>query len=53
MVKRNRKTERNKQILKERENGDFYSVIAKRHNISIIRVRQIIDAERKRLENGT
>lgn len=50
MVKRNRKSDRNKQILEERNRGDYYIDIAKRHGISIIRVRQIIEAERQRLE---
>ena len=53
MVKRNRKTDRNRKILEERTNGDYYRTIAERHGLSIIRVRQIIEAERMRIENGT
>ena len=43
MVKRNRKTERNKQIVAYRKAGVSYRQIAEHFGISIIRVRQIID----------
>lgn len=43
MKKRNRKTERNLQICADRAAGLYYSQIAKKHGISIIRVRQILE----------
>ena len=42
---RNRKTERNKEIYALRQSGAYYRQIAERFNISICRVRQIIEAE--------
>lgn len=44
MVKRNRKTERNKEIVAYRNAGASYRQIAEHFGISIIRVRQIIEA---------
>lgn len=43
LKKRNRKTERNKEIYALRQQGMTYRAIAERHLISIIRVRQIIE----------
>ena len=43
MVKRNRKTERNREIVAYRKAGVSYRQIAEHFGISIIRVRQIID----------
>ena len=45
MVKRNRKTRRNKNIYALRRIGISYRVIAEYHGLSIIRVRQIIEAQ--------
>ena len=42
---RNRKTERNKEIYELRKAGAYYHQIAERFNISICRVRQIIEVE--------
>lgn len=42
---RNRKTERNKEIYALRKAGAYYHQIAEQYGISIIRVRQIIEAE--------
>ena len=46
MKKRNRKTERNKEIYALRKAGIFYWQIAEKFGISICRVRQIIEVER-------
>ena len=43
---RNRKTERNREIYCRRDNGESYRQIAERFDISICRVRQIIEVER-------
>ena len=43
MVKRNRKTERNKEIVAYRKVGIPYRLIAEHFKISIIRVRQICE----------
>ncbi len=43
MVKRNRKTERNLEIVAQRAAGVSYREIAEHFNISIIRVRQILE----------
>lgn len=43
--KRNRKTDRNREIYAMRKAGAFYRQIAERYGISIIRVRQIIEAQ--------
>ena len=43
LKKRNRKLERNLEICRERRAGESYKAIAIKHDISIIRVRQIID----------
>ena len=43
---RNRKTERNKEIYELRKAGTYYHTIAEQFGISVIRVRQIIEAER-------
>jgi len=48
-MKRNEKTERNRHIYKCRVNGVTYRKIAEVHGISICRVRQIIEAEKKKL----
>ena len=45
MKKRNRKTERNKDICALRRDGLSYRMIGEKYGISITRVRQIIDAE--------
>lgn len=44
MAKRNRKTERNNEICALRSQGMSYKKIADQFQISIIRVRQIIEA---------
>ena len=49
LKKRNRKLERNLQICKDRKLGLSYRFIAVKYNISIIRVRQIIDVWSKEL----
>lgn len=43
MVKRNRKTERNTQIVAKRAAGATYKELAQEYSISIIRVRQILE----------
>lgn len=43
--KRNRKTDRNKEIYALRQAGAYYRQIAEKYGISIIRVRQIIEAQ--------
>lgn len=43
LKKRNRKTERNKEIYALRQQGNTYRAIAERYQLSIIRVRQIIE----------
>ena len=45
LKKRNRKTDRNKEIYALRKEGFHYRQIAERYGISIIRVRQIIEAQ--------
>lgn len=45
LKKRNRKTDRNREIYAMRKAGAFYRQIAERYGISIIRVRQIIEAQ--------
>ena len=45
MVKRNRKTKRNKNIYALRRIGISYKNIAQYYGLSIIRVRQIIEAQ--------
>ena len=45
MVKRNRKTKRNKNIYALRRMGITYRNIAQYYGLSIIRVRQIIEAQ--------
>lgn len=50
MVKRNRKTERNMAICADRAAGLYYSQIAKKYGISIIRVRQILEVWEKRYQ---
>lgn len=45
MKKRNRKTERNKEICLLRQQGATYKAIAERFGISICRVRQILERE--------
>lgn len=51
MKVRNRKTERNKEIYALRKSGVIYRKIAEQFGISIIRVRQIIEAEEAKDEN--
>ena len=46
MKTRNRKTERNKEIYALRKSGVYYRQIAERFDISICRVRQIIEVDR-------
>lgn len=43
MVKRDRKTERNMAIVAKRADGATYKQLAEEFDISIIRVRQILD----------
>jgi transposase len=43
LKKRNRKTERNKEIVAYRKAGSSYRQIAEHFGISIIRVRQILE----------
>lgn len=43
LKKRNRKTERNKEIYALRQQGTTYRAIAERYQLSIIRVRQILE----------
>lgn len=50
MPKRNRKTMRNKNICSLRRLGISYRNIAWRYDLSIIRVRQIIEADRSKEE---
>ena len=45
MKKRNRKTERNREIYELRQSGAYYRQIAEKYGISICRVRQIIEVE--------
>lgn len=52
MVKRNRKTQRNLDIFYMRQDGATYKQIAEAFDISIIRVRQIIDAKTAREAAG-
>lgn len=52
MAKRNEKTERNSLIFQQREKGDSYRKISEDHGISIIRVRQIIEVERRKISGG-
>ena len=47
MKKRNRKTERNQNVFEMRKAGYKYREIAEKHGISIIRVRQILDAHKE------
>ena len=49
-MKRNEKTERNRHISINRIEGMSYRKIAENNGISIIRVRQIIEAEKKKLQ---
>lgn len=49
MKVRNRKTERNKEIYALRKAGVYYRKIAEQYGISIIRVRQIIEAEEAKM----
>ena len=48
MVRRKRKTERNMAICADRAAGLYYSQIAKKYGISIIRVRQVLEVWGKR-----
>ena len=45
MKTRNRKTDRNKEIYALRKSGVYYRQIAERFDISICRVRQIVEVE--------
>lgn len=47
-MKRNEKTERNRQIYQSREKGMYYKDIAKAHGISVTRVIQILEAESRK-----
>lgn len=49
-MKRNEKTERNRNIYINRIEGMSYRKIAENNGISIIRVRQIIEAEKKKVQ---
>jgi transposase len=50
MKKRNRKTERNRGVYDMRQSGAYYREIAEHFGISIIRVRQILEAEESKNE---
>ena len=50
MKKRKRKTERNNEVCSLRAAGFSYRAIAEKFDISICRVRQIVDAGAKRNE---
>ena len=52
MKTRDRKTERNKEIYALRQSGVIYRQIAERFDISIIRVRQIVEAEAAKEQNN-
>ena len=52
MVKRNRKTERNYEIVACRKAGDSYREIAEHFGISIIRVRQILEVWGDQYDNA-
>lgn len=45
MSRRDERTERNAAIYEHRQQGESYRAIAERFGLSIIRIRQIIDAE--------
>ena len=47
-MRRNEKTERNKEIYALRKAGAYYWQLAQRFGISIIRVRQIIEAQEQK-----
>lgn len=51
-MKRNEKTRRNRLIYKMRSSGMTYREITKMFGISIIRVRQIIEAEKKKVQEA-
>lgn len=51
-MKRNEKTERNRNIYINRIEGMSYRKIAENNGISIIRVRQIIEAEKKKVQEA-
>lgn len=44
-MKRNEKTERNRRIYAKRKAGKYYRQIAEEENLSIIRIRQIIEVQ--------
>lgn len=48
MKKRNRKTERNKEICLLRQQGATYKAIAEKYGISICRVRQILEGNNEK-----
>lgn len=48
MKKRNRKTERNKEICLLRQQGATYKAIAEKYGISICRVRQILEGDNEK-----
>ena len=51
-MKRNEKTERNRNIYINHIEGLSYRKIAENNGISIIRVRQIIEAEKKKVQEA-
>lgn len=51
-MKRNEKTERNRHIYINHIEGLSYRKIAENNGISIIRVRQIIEAEKKKVQEA-
>ena len=53
LKKRNRKTERNRGVYDMRQSGAYYREIAEHFGISIIRVRQILEAEEAKIELQT
>lgn len=49
-MKRNEKIERNRRIYEKRKAGKYYRQIAEEEGLSIIRIRQIIEAQERKLE---
>ena len=50
--KRNRKTQRNQLICQMRQQGMSYRQLSQEFNISIIRVRQILEVWNEQIESG-
>ena len=49
-MKRNENTERNRRIYEKRKAGKYYRTIAEEEGLSIIRIRQIVEAQERKLE---